>query len=106
MSAYAEWGQEQMDLITAHPNWSDHDLAVALSQIGPMRTPKAVEARRKVMGVRRARVKGKPSQWHAAMRAANERLQGWPSVPSTYEAQDRKHVEDMRRAREARSVSA
>ncbi len=92
MSKCLAWSQTETDLIINHPDWTDDDLALAVSGLGTPRTAKAVEARRKRMGIRRPRPQAGPSRWHAAMRAAKGRAEGWPSVPTAYDAQDRKHL--------------
>jgi hypothetical protein len=89
------WTKAQDDFIRDHVEWHDVSIAINLERIGPERTAKAVEARRKALGVKRQAPARGSARWHAACIAANEKTQGWPSVPRAYQEQDRKHLKSI-----------
>jgi hypothetical protein len=95
------WNAAEDAILQANVGWPDYDLAVAVSALGIIRTPGSVTARRKLLGIAKPpgdyRRTGSKLSQEANRQQDADRRAGWPCVPATYEAQDRKHVADIRR---------
>jgi hypothetical protein len=86
------WSVRQDEIMAAHPDWSDDDLAIAVSAAGAPRTTKAIEARRKVLGMKRSDPANRGYWTPESARQARERQNGWPAMSASPEDRDASFV--------------